>query len=71
MGESLELGGSLEEVPRVDHHIQAGERLNTVYSSTGIEELLDYLGSYAGLHCTGFTISSKKPKVTMRFILED
>ena len=40
MSESLELGDSQEEVPRVDHHVATGkgdERVNTVFSTEGIE----------------------------------
>ncbi len=46
-------------------------RINTIFSKESPEDILDFLGVYAGKNCSKFEFAKSKAKVTMRFLLEN
>ena len=54
-----------QPVGSIDH------RINTIFSKEDPQDILDFIGVYAGKNCNQFDFAKNKPKVTMKFLLEN
>ena len=58
----------------VDSYTPVGKintRINTLFSKSPPQEIMDAIGSFASEHCTHFEVSSKKPKAVLRFLIDE
>ena len=64
-GESLIRVAPYQAVGKINH------RINTVFSKEEPQDIMDFIGVYAGKNCNQFDFAKNKPKVTMKFLLEN